>query len=284
MQVDDILLHIIMPPKNRKDGQTSTTDEKKTDENSTTNLLLEQILFTVNENKSTLAANSKRLETMETKMEVITNDVRNVESRVGVVEKTISDATTTIFDVCKAARNMEIANIRNEENSRRFNVIAYNVKHTAEHENRATSFDKVYEILRDVFGIDNPGRVNVCEAHRLPTKSGEGRKPLIFKLTSMLHKDILWDHLSNVKLYNESVHVNEKISINMTHLPAKLLKDKEDLKDKYDTAKTAGKSPKWRYIKSTGQYCLKIGDKLIKSPNDNFSTKLIDVKDLQAVI
>ena len=48
-----------MPPKNRKDGQTSTTDEKKTEENSTTNLLLEQILFTVNENKSTLAANSK---------------------------------------------------------------------------------------------------------------------------------------------------------------------------------------------------------------------------------
>ena len=60
----------------------------------------------------------------------------------------------------------------------------------------------------------------------------------------------------------------------MTHLPSKLMKDKDDLKDIYDQAKAEGKSPKWRYIKSTGDYCLKIGNKLIRPPNDNFNCKM----------
>ena len=76
-------------------------------------------------------------------------------------------------------RTMEIINIRNEENSRRFNVIAYNVPQSSDHESRETSITKVHEILADVFRLDNPNGINVCEAHRLPNKSGKGRIVLL---------------------------------------------------------------------------------------------------------
>ena len=61
----------------------------------------------------------------------------------------------------------------------------------------------------------------------------------------------------------------------MTHLPSKLAKDKDDLRDIYEGEKNAGNNPKWRYIKSTGIYCVKVGRKLIKPPKDNFTCKLL---------
>ena len=252
-----------MPPKKRNDEEPSSTD-----------VLLKEILSTVRENKQTLSENCKKLEELETKFSNLSTVVSNLEKRVDIVEGKGDVTANTCDQLYNAMRTMEIINIRNEENSRRFNVIAYNVPQSSDHESRETSITKVHEILADVFRLDNPNGINVCEAHRLPNKSGKGRKPLIFKLTSMVHKDILWRHISNAKLYNDAVTENERISINMTHLPAKLSKDKEDLKEKFDEAKVAGKKPKWRYIKSTGQYCLKIGDKLIKSPNDNFTCKI----------
>ena len=256
-----------MPPKTRSDGESSATD-----------ILLKEILTTVKENKQTLSDNCKKLEDLESKFNTLATDVSNVERRVDVVERKNNVAADTNIQLCNAVRAIEINNIRNEENSRRFNVVAYNVlQNSTDHESRETSIAKVYEILADVFRLDNPNAIHVCEAHRLPTKSGKGRKPLIFKLSSMVHKDILWNHLPNVKAYNSAVTDGEKITINMTHLPTKLSKDKEDLKVKYDEAKLAGKKPKWRYIKSTGEYCLKIGDKLLKSPNDNFICKLSNI-------
>ena len=234
-----------MPPKRR----TATVAEGEDDINGLTDVMLKEILTAVRENGDKLNANTTKLENLEKKYENLTLQLETVDSRVTKVEAESVAANDAVKHYQEAVRRMEIAAIRNEENSRRFNVIAYNVPEGhSTHESRKISFEKMYDLLGNVFGIDNPNIINISEAHRLPTKSSEGRKPLIFKLTSMLHKDILWDHLPNVKKYNEGKPKSDKISINMTHLPSKLVKDKDDLMDIYVEAKANGKSPKWRYI------------------------------------
>ena len=129
--------------------------------------------------------------------------------------------------------------------------------------------------MQDVLaGLDiDPDKINIVEAHRLPTKREVGRKPLIFKLSSMQHKDVIWNSLKNFDAFNATKRDGNKIKINMTHLPKKLAKDREDLFDTYDKLKGEGKNPKWRYIKSTGDYCIKVNNRLIRSPNDNFMSK-----------
>ena len=53
----------------------------------------------------------------------------------------------------------------------------------------------------------------------------------------MSHKDVIWDHLCHLKSYNESKAKGDEVRINMTHLPSKLAKDKDDLRDIYEDEK-----------------------------------------------
>ena len=93
----------------------------------------------------------------------------------------------------------------------------------------------------------------------------------------MTDKDIIWDNLHNLTTYNNGVVDNLKIFINMNHLQAKLSRDKDSIKDDYKTAKDGGKSPKWRYDKRTGEYCVKIGNKILRPPIENFDYMKKDV-------
>ena len=230
-----------MPPKKTKSAVVVDEDES----NGLTDTLLKEILTAVRANGEKLSENTTKLANLENKYESLSLKLEATDSRLTKVETENNAVNDVVNHYKQAIRSMEIDAIRNEENSKRFNIVLYNIREGAStHENRKTSFQIVHDVLDNAFGID-PKTIDIAEAHRLPAKSGKGRKPLIFKLTSMLHKDILWDHLQNVKTYNDKQKEGEKISVNMTHLPSKLMKDKDDLKDIYDQAKAEGKSPKW---------------------------------------
>ena len=110
-----------MPPKRR----TATVAEGEDDINGLTDVMLKEILTAVRENGDKLNANTTKLENLEKKYENLTLQLETVDSRVTKVEAESVAANDAVKHYQEAVRRMEIATIRNEENSRRFNGIAY---------------------------------------------------------------------------------------------------------------------------------------------------------------
>ena len=268
-----------MPPKKSKpqtsDVNVGTDDVSKEDNplEGAFGVILQEILTTVRTNGDKITGNSAKLTELESKYDELHTTQEATSSRLDAVEHCNNVVLDAFIQQQDAFRSMEITSIRSEENTKRFNVIIYNLSQTEEHESRNNSIAKVQDVLA---GLDiDPDNINIVEAHRLPTKTGVGRKPLIFKLSSMQHKDVIWNHLKNLDALNATKRDGDKIKINMTHLPKKLAKDREDLFETYNDLKDDGKNPKWRYVKSTGDYCIKVNNRLIRSPNDNFTSRKI---------
>ena len=223
-----------MPPKKNRAADVDTGNDATT---SDFNIVMQEILATVRSNGEKLNTNTQKLNNLEKKYEVLSEKQAVMDKRLTVVESNYNGLLDIFNNHQQTARNMEISSIRNEENSRRFNAILYNIpEDSGLHESRKTSVEKVQEVLEGLH--ININDINIVEAHRLPTKSGEGRKPLIFKLSSMSHKDVIWDHLCHLKSYNESNAKGDKVRINMTHLPSKLAKDTDDLRYIYEDEKS----------------------------------------------
>ena len=178
-----------------------------------------------------------------------------------------------------AHRRSQIAHTKSQYKSMAYNAIAHGVTEVLNGgetwETCSNSTDCAYSILENVFSISNArDTIPIVIAHRLPSTK-PGHKPLIFKLASMEHKDILWNHIKNVKKYNESVAPNRKVSIQMVQLPEKLAHDKQSLQADFDVARTDNLSPKWRYLKNSGVYCYIIGSDYFKPKLDYYIHKYV---------
>ena len=82
-------------------------------------------------------------------------------------------------------------------------------------------------VVNNVLEIPDAREFIIKDCHRLP--ASKGRRPLIFKLNSMLDKQKIWDHIAKLKSYNQHRDENTAIFIEMNHLPRKLHKDKQSL-------------------------------------------------------
>ena len=216
----------------------------------------------------------KKLDTIEADITGLKKDIASVNSEISDIDdrvKTLEDnENSAIHRYNEALKRHQISALNNEYNSKEYNVIIYNRPGVGKKETPVASLAIVYDILRNVLQIDDPDFINIANAHRLPGKN-EKRLPLIFKLTTMFDKKKIWNNIKNLNAFNSGKDDKEKIFIQMNHLPKKLMDDRKSLLEDYKEAKVTGKRPKWRFIKSTGEYCYIIGKDIYRPKVNNFN-------------
>ena len=216
----------------------------------------------------------KKLDTIEADITGLKKDIASVNSEISDIDdrvKTLEDnENSAIHRYNEALKRHQISALNNEYNSKEYNVIIYNRPGVGKKETPVASLAIVYDILRNVLQIDDPDFINIANAHRLPGKN-EKRLPLIFKLTTMFDKKKIWNNIKNLNAFNNGKDDKEKIFIQMNHLPKKLMDDRKSLLEDYKEAKVTGKRPKWRFIKSTGEYCYIIGKDIYRPKVNNFN-------------
>ena len=229
----------------------------------------------------------EKLNTIMDKLNLIEQKVTNVDTRLVTMEQKVDGLTERVnkledeaktIDSLEAKykhgiRNNEISRIRNEENSRKYNVIIDNVTQDDMFETREDSVKKVRDVLTNVLQINDAGQIGIADAHRLPTS--KGRSPLIFKLRSMTDKDLIWKNIMHVKTFNnKQANNNNKVYVNMHHYPAKLQRDKASLLEIFKKYRDRRVKTRWQYNKKSGELCLHVGQRVIRPPTDNFDFKL----------
>ena len=216
----------------------------------------------------------KKLDTIEADITGLKKDIASVNSEISDIDdrvKTLEDnENSAIHRYNEALKRHQISALNNEYNSKEYNVIIYNRPGVGKKETPVASLAIVYDILRNVLQIDDPDFINIANAHRLPGKN-EKRLPLIFKLTTMFDKKKIWNNIKNLNAFNNGKDDKEKIFIQMNHLPKKLMDDRKSLLEDYKEPKVTGKRPKWRFIKSTGEYCYIIGKDIYRPKVNNFN-------------
>ena len=216
----------------------------------------------------------KKLDTIEADITGLKKDIASVNSEISDIDdrvKTLEDnENSAIHRYNEALKRHQISALNNEYNSKEYNVIIYNRPGVGKKETPVASLAIVYDILRNVLQIDDPDFINIANAHRLPGKN-EKRLPLIFKLTTMFDKKKIWNNIKNLNAFNSGKDDKDKIFIQMNHLLKKLMDDRKSLLEDYKEAKVTGKRPKWRFIKSTGEYCYIIGKDIYRPKVNNFN-------------
>lgn len=249
---------------------------------------IQEILTQLKENNKKLDSLDtivKKLDNIETKVTILDNRQLNTEKKLETVEKQVKvlEEENAVLKknqtrIIKAIRTAEIDRIRSQENSRAYNVMLQNIPQTDIHEDPKDSLKIVRDTLQKVMKVPGASKMVIRNAHRLPAV--KGCPPIIFKLNTKTDKQLIWDNLANLNSYNnQQENNNSKIYIDLTNLPQKLNKDKKELLDQYKKLKKDGKRPKWHYNKSAGEYCIKVGRKVIRPTSDNFLFPLVEKND-----
>lgn len=193
-------------------------------------------------------------------------ELSQMGDRVGTLELT---EKKNVKKTDSALKKHQIQSLVNEYNSKEYNIIIYNIPGIGKTEKRLTSYKKVVDTLQNVLQLQDADSINIRNCHRLPGTHGK-RLPLIFKVSTMFEKDKIWDHIQNIKTYNDTREDDDKVFIDMVHLPKKLKADKLSLYDDYKTARDDGKRPKWRFDKKSGEYCYVIDKTYFRPKINNF--------------
>lgn len=209
---------------------------------------------------------SKDIKELKSDLADIRSDISHMDRRVERLEK----ADDTLLEKYNdALKQHEIQALVSEYNSKEYNIIIYNIPGAGKNEKPIASHKKVVETLEKCLEMYDAENINIRNAHRLPGKKGK-RLPLIFKVSTMFEKHKIWENIANLKDFNEGKADEEKVYIEMNHLPKKLKADKDSLLDDYYKAKEDGKNPKWRFFKKAGEYGYRIGDKSFRPKCNNF--------------
>ena len=237
---------------------------------------LESMDSKLDKNVATLNSIDEKVASIETTQTEMKQDIASMKDRIVELESSATTSSETENKLKIAIRKAEIAKIRSEENSRQYNITAYNVAQTDVYEKRDASLKLVRDILSNVLEIPDAVSIVIKNAHRLP--SSRGVEPLIFKLNSIYDKDVIWKHIGKLKAFNERQPSNaSKIHIDMFNLPPKLQLDKKSLLNRYKELRSEKGTPKakWFYDKKAGELCIKANGNIIRPP-DNFDYKLCD--------
>ena len=152
--------------------------------------------------------------------------------------------------------------ILSEYNSRQYNILIRNMAEFKVNEDKTKTLEYVMMVLNNILKVPNATNIVIKDCHRLP--SSKGRRPIIFKLNSMFDKQRIWNCIFKLNEYNDTKDPDNKLYIEMNHLPSKLQKDKKSLLDNFRTAHKEGKVTKWFFDKKSAEYCLKIGHRVLK--------------------
>lgn len=230
---------------------------------------------------------SRKLDTIDCKVTTLDARQLKTEQKVDAVASNVNELQNQVNvlthenkRMMKAIRAAEIQSIRAEENNRQYNVVINNIPQDDIDEDRKVTLQKVRYVLGDVLKIRGAKTGMVIKnAHRIA--ASHGIKPIIFKVNTMCDKQLIWDHIDNLKTYNDEQETDRtKIYIDLKNYPAKLNRDKKSLRDKFNELKNAGKKPKWNYNKKTGICYIKAGGKTFNPPSDNFDFKIKESEEI----
>ena len=266
--------------KNNMAGDNNGNNEKQYTNNDLMAILLgnQQTLATITTDVAKIQTD---LSSVKLRQNELISQVDDVDARLESVERDVNEGDDCIknrLDITmKALRRTQISCINSEYQSMLYNVIVYNMKVTGTREKQADSINNAYYVLENCFNLPNArSTIPLSTAHRLP--STKGRQPLIFKLSKLSDKQILWDNIKQVKVFNNSRPDEEKLSIQMVQLPRKLAHDKSSLQNGYDKAREDELSPKWRFLKKSGQYCYVVNNVYYKPTVDYFLHEFVSKK------
>ena len=211
------------------------------------------------------------------KVNALTDRVRTLETETERLKTVETNVNLTMEAHC----NSQITAVKTLYNSMAYNVIVRNLSEVLEGnekwETTSKSIERAYYVLENIFNIERANDITLATAHRLPSTKA-GPKPLIFKLAKLHDKKILWDHIKNIKKFNATMTEGHKVYVQMVQLPAKLAQDRASLQEDYDIAVANGSSPKWRYLKKSGQYCYVIDNMYYKPKVNYFIHKYVSEK------
>ena len=225
------------------------------------------LLTSVKDKLSILDTLKEDLTQVKSDISNINTTITGIDNRVTSLEKAENSNRDEFNNVLK---EHEIKALVSEYNSKEFNVIIYNLPLIGKSETLKASRKKSLEVLEKVLQIYDANDFIIRNAHRLPGKAGKCPS-LIFKISTMFEKQKIWDKIKLLNNYNNSKEDNEKIFIDMIHLPKKLKDDKNDLLEDFKAAKKAGKKPRWRFMKKTREYCYAIGNTTFIPKTINFT-------------
>ena len=242
--------------------------------------MLMKKLNSISKGQRSMKKKLKKLDDIEEQLIGLRTDHDALVVRVTSEEKGLAELTAVVNDISIVKEKYEneikknqISQVGSKFSSMRFNIIIRNYPQdtTNAWESKEDSVKIVRTVLKDVLKVPRSDSIVIADAHRL--SSNKGRRPLIFKLTSLVDKAKIWDCVANIKDYNALKTHSEKVKIDMVHLPEKLSQDKSDLWKDYWKAKDEGRRPKWWFDVKEGQYCFKVGDTVFRPAHDNFLLK-----------
>ena len=242
-----------------------------------------------NEEESTSTSDGRvvsLLESMETRLNGIDmklNKLESIDVKLGVVEAKYNELKPVVDSNQAAVKFLQVqtdslkakheeldgvlsevrkTQILSDYNSRQYNILIRNMTEFEAKEDMKKTLEYVRMVLNNVLKVPDANNIVIRDCHRLP--SSKGRRPIIFKLNSMFDKQRIWNCIFKLQEYNEGQDDNNKLYIEMNHLPSKLQNDKKSLLNDFRTARNEGKVTKWFFDKKSAEYCLKIDHRVVK--------------------
>ena len=211
-------------------------------------------------------AKLETLDEIKSKLDMLDDKYSELETRVSDVVKNVDDILFVEMQYKEAIRKTELSMSMNELHSKRMNIIVHNISQEEIWETRDQSLEKVRFCLENVLKIERAADIVIVDAHRLNVaqRNRNRPRPLIFKLLVMKDIRLKADNLKQLSTFNANLAKEKKFFVDLDHLPVNMQRDKMSLLNMFIKARKAHKNPKWQVDRSTGEFCLKIDDQIIK--------------------
>ena len=241
---------------------TSTMAGDNADNSTVSNKDIMELLQTVAKD---VKSNKESLKALETKHYELAETVSGHDTRISSLESKYNALIEKENKRIRDVEQLRIDALFRDMMSKRWNIHVFNMTEAAVWESKEQSLDVVLRFLRDVLKI--PHDIAISDAHRLPnsaTTTRTGPRPLIFKLQKLFDKKLIADNLKNLKQYNENLPVGKRVFVELDHLPQRWKDDKRSLKDEAKEARQSGLKPRFKPNRVTGEYCLYIGNNVLR--------------------
>ena len=228
-----------------------------------------------------LAAIQKSEDNMTKKLQVITDDLTHLTTKVINVE-TKQDCLQANHDTLKnvvMSMQEEINDLKNfktdhmyqakvaenkavmaEYHSKKYNSILFNWPEEKAWENPNESRIQLNKFFKDVLGIDNPENIMIANCHRLGSlKDGENKtksRPIIFRAVFWKDRDVIIEKSHKLlKVYNITNSTKYGVS---QQLPKRMQENKNELLEMFKDARNRKLKAKWKIDYKNAIYYLSV--------------------------
>ena len=123
--------------------------------------------------------------------------------------------------------------------------------------------------MKEGLKIEDPSKITTADCHRLPQRiilknKVRANRPIIIKLTNADDKHLIFSHLKNLKIYNNTrISLNLKMQYVTQQLPEQFQNEHKKLLPLYKAAWLEKKKAYWRA--DSGHYCLYVDEKKVEA-------------------